>query len=45
LSILAAQIGAIGASEDVVIAELRNQGPAASMLKVQGGETAQKVQE
>ncbi len=48
LSILAAQIAAIEASEDVVMAEVargRNPGPAASMLKIQGTETAQKVQE
>jgi len=45
---LAAQIDAIEASEDVVMAQVargRNPGPAASMLKIQGTETAQKVQE
>ncbi|MBU6252795.1 MAG: acyl-CoA dehydrogenase family protein [Alphaproteobacteria bacterium] len=48
ISGLAAQIDAIEASEDVVMAQVargRNPGPAASMLKIQGTETAQKVQE
>jgi acyl-CoA dehydrogenase len=48
ISILAAQITAIEASEDVVMAQVArglNPGPAASMLKIQGTETAQKVQE
>ena len=48
ISILAAQIAAIEASEDVVMAQVArglNPGPAASMLKIQGTETAQKVQE
>jgi alkylation response protein AidB-like acyl-CoA dehydrogenase len=48
ISGLAAQIAAIEASEDVVMAQVargRNPGPAASMLKIQGTETAQKVQE
>lgn len=48
VSILAAQIAAIEASEDVVMAQVArglNPGPAASMLKIQGTETAQKVQE
>ncbi len=48
IAILAAQIAAIEASEDVVMAQVargRNPGPAASMLKIQGTETAQQVQE
>jgi len=48
MSILAAQITAIEASEDVVMAQVaggRNPGPAASMLKIQGTETAQQVQQ
>lgn len=48
ISILAAQIAAIEASEDVVMAQVArglNPGPAASMLKIQGTETAQKLQE
>jgi len=48
ISILAAQITAIEASEDVVMAQVargRNPGPAASMLKIQGTETAQQVQQ
>ncbi|MFM8543198.1 MAG: acyl-CoA dehydrogenase family protein, partial [Chakrabartia sp.] len=48
ISGLAAQIAAIEASEDVVMAQVargQNPGPAASMLKIQGTETAQKVQE
>lgn len=48
ISILATQIAAIEASEDVVMAQVArglNPGPAASMLKIQGTETAQKVQE
>ena len=43
-----AQISAIEASEDVVMAQVargRNPGPAASMLKIQGTETAQQVQQ
>ena len=48
ISILNAQISAIQASEDVVMAQVargRNPGPAASMLKIQGTETAQQVQQ
>ena len=48
ISILDAQIAAIEASEDVVMAQVargRNPGPAASMLKIQGTETAQQVQQ
>jgi len=48
ISILAGQITAIEASEDVVMAQVargRNPGPAASMLKIQGTETAQQVQQ
>ena len=48
ISILDAQISAIEASEDVVMAQVargRNPGPAASMLKIQGTETAQQVQQ
>ena len=48
ISILDAQISAIQASEDVVMAQVargRNPGPAASMLKIQGTETAQQVQQ
>ncbi len=48
IAILDAQIAAIEASEDVVMAQVargRNPGPAASMLKIQGTETAQQVQE
>lgn len=48
ISILDAQITAIEASEDVVMAQVargRNPGPAASMLKIQGTETAQQVQQ
>lgn len=48
ISGLAAQIAAIEASEDVVMAQVargQNPGPAASMLKIQGTETAQQVQE
>lgn len=48
VSLLSAQITAIEASEDVVMAQVArglNPGPAASMLKIQGTETAQKVQE
>jgi alkylation response protein AidB-like acyl-CoA dehydrogenase len=48
IAILAAQITAIEASEDVVMAQVargRNPGPAASMLKIQGTETAQQVQQ
>ena len=48
ISILDAQISAIEASEDVVMAQVargHNPGPAASMLKIQGTETAQQVQQ
>lgn len=48
ISILAAQIGAIEAVELGVMAAIasgRNPGPASSMLKIQGTETQQRIQE